>query len=284
MGWIDANRLYWGAFVIGLMLSAGATVFETAKGAKRPKFVMYMAFSLALAAGLCFCVALFPMIRWLTTRAASGGALLASIVTISTVWVGWQAIYMLIAMFRDIADKKAGSKDALKAARWVPTLLPIGAPAFISLITHPRTSGFGLGLSVATAAIVSLMSVIYTFMIFNATDAANTQSVFWKRFCLAVAILAGIIHIAAINYADTMLSGVVSSGTMAWLRAIAGLGGAVLILCGLRDWAVDNEPDKWSRRAGVYGIPLVTLFFSLGVSLFSTTSSSGLEQIGRWVA
>jgi hypothetical protein len=266
------------ALIAGAMFMAAAKVFEAPiKGGKYGSAARWFAFGLSIFAGLCLAVGLIPIVRWFTGLGTLG-AIPASIGTILTVLVGWQAVYLVIAAIRDLMDRTP-DEEARKAARWVPTFLPVGGAAIFGMFSNPRADGLGLGVSVLTAAIVSAITMAYTFKIFKAVDLSKNGKDGWKWFAAIVAFLAGFIHVALINYVDGLLAEVVPGTWMGVLRALAGLGGILLMACGIADILRDGKPDKYVRRGGVFGVPLVTLFFSLGVALFTENAESAIQYL-----
>lgn len=264
------------ALIVGLIVMAGAKAFEgPIRGGKYGSASRWFAFGMSLLAGLLIAVFTIPLMLWIG-KLGGLGVVAASIGTIITVLLGWQAVYLIIAAIRDLADKTP-DEEARKAARWVPTFLPVGGTAIATLVSHPRADGFGLGVNLLTSAIVSAITVGYTFKIFKACDLGKNAKKGWKWFCAIAAGLAGCIHVALINYLDGVLADLVPGAWMNGIRVIAGVAGLVFLVCGLVDFFKDGEPDKYVRRAGVFGIPLVTLFFSLGVALISDSAHSTIQ-------
>lgn len=266
------------SLIVGMIFMAGAKAFEgPIKGGKFSSASRWFAFGLSLVAGLLLAVFLIPLMRWIG-QLGDLGIVAASVGTIVTVLLGWQAVYLIIAAIRDLMDKTP-DEEARKAARWVPTFLPVGGTAIFTLVSNPRADGFGLGVSVLTAAIVSAITMGYTFKIFGAVDLGRNGKNGWKWFAAAVAFLAGFIHVALILYIDGILAGFVPGAWMNGMRVIAGVTGLVLFLCALVDIFKDGLPDKFVRRAGVFGVPLITLFYSLGVAVISENANSAIEYL-----
>lgn len=280
--WSLISPITIGALVAGLMAMAAAKVFEgPIKGGKYGSGARWFAFGLSLVAGLLLAVFLIPLMLWIG-KLGGLGIVAASIGTVFTVLLGWQAVYLIIAAIRDLMDKTP-DEEARKAARWVPTFLPVGGTAVFALVSNPRSDGFGLGVNVLTAAIVSGITMAYTFKIFKAVDLGKNGKAGWKWFTMAVAFLAGFIHIALFTYVDGILANLVPGLWMNVLRGVLGFAGALLFIVGLHDIFKDGLPDKYVRRAGVFGVPLVSLFFSLGVALFSTNAHSAIQFLSAGV-
>lgn len=276
--WSLISPITIGALIAGLMAMTAAKVFEgPIKGGKYGSAARWFAFGLSLVAGLLLAAFLIPLMLWVG-KLGSWGVVAAGIGTIVTVLLGWQAVYLVIAAIRDLMDKTP-DEEARKAARWVPTFLPVGGTAIVSLVSNPRADGFGLGVNVLTAVIVSAITMGYTFKIFKAVDLGKNGKNGWKWFAMVIAFLAGFIHIALFTYADGLLANFIPGVWMNVLRAVLGFAGLLLFIVGLHDIFKDGLPDKFVRRAGVFGVPLVTLFFSLGVSLLSENANSTIQLL-----
>lgn len=266
------------SLILGLMAMSTAKVFEgPIKGGKYGNGARWFAFGLSIVAGLLLAVFLIPLMRWIG-RLGDLGVIGASVGTIVTVLLGWQAVYLIIAAIRDLLDKTPDA-EARKAARWVPTFLPVGGTAIFTLVSNPRVDGFGLGVSVLTAAIVSAITMGFTFRIFKALDLSKNGRNGWKWFAAVVAFLAGLIHIALVAYLDGVLANFIPGGWMAALRIVLGGAGIFLAVAGIRDFLQDGLPDRYVRNAGVFGVPLLSLFFSLAVTALTDNANSGIEYL-----
>lgn len=282
--WIASHGPEMISLVIGMMFISASKVFEPLiKGGTYSAGARWIAFALTALGGLMLGYGLFFVVRWLTGLGTMGGAIGASIGTIITVIMGWQAFYMIIALVRDLMDKVPDA-EARKAARWLPTCLPAGGGAISTLLSNPRAEGFGLGVSVVTAVIVSAITMAYTFKIFKAVDLSKAGAMGWKIFAAVVAFISGFIHIAMIAYADSLLANVLPAGLMLGIRVIAGVAGGLLLVCAFADVCKDRTPDTWVRRAGVFGVPLTSLFFSVGATAVSGGAASALELMQGWSA
>jgi hypothetical protein len=266
------------ALGLGLIAMTTAKVFEPAiKGGKHGSAARWFAFVLSLIAGLLLAVFLIPLTAWVG-KLGGLGVVAASVGTVITVLMGWQAVYLIIAAIRDLMDKTP-DEEARKAARWVPTFLPAGGSAVATLVSNPRASGFGLGVSVLTAAIVSAITVAYTLKICKAVDAAKAGKSGWKWFAAAICFLAGVVHIALITYLDGIVADFIPGAYMAGLRILLGAAGLGLLIAGFVDYFKDGVPDQYVRRAGWIGIPLVTLFASAAISAISDNANSTMQLL-----
>lgn len=270
------------SLILGMVFMGAAKAFEgPIKGGRHGSAARWFAFSLSAVAGLLLAVFLIPLMRKVGSLGGLG-VIPAAIGTVFAVLMGWQAIYLIIAAIRDLLDKTPDA-EARKAARWVPTFLPVGGSAIATLVTHPRADGFGLGVNVLTAAIVSAITMIFTFKIFTAVEASRAGRSGWKWFAALVAFLAGFIHIALISYIDGMLADVVPGVWMIAIRVVGGTVGLVLMICGLVDYFKDHVPDGYVRRAGVFGVPLLALYFSLAVAAISDNANSTIQLLSSGV-
>ncbi len=266
------------SLILGMVFMAAAKAFEgPIKGGRHGSASRWFAFGLSVLAGLLLAVFLIPLMRKIGSLGGLG-VVPAAIGTVLAVLMGWQAVYLIIAAIRDLMDKTP-DEEARKAARWVPTFFPVGASAIATLVTHPRADGFGLGVNVLTAAIVSSITMIFTFKIFKAVDAGRQGRSGWKWFAAGVAFLAGFIHVALVSYVDGMLADVLPGPWMIAIRTSGGTLGLVLLICGLVDYFRDHIPDAYVRRAGVFGVPLMVLYFSLAVAAISENANSTIQLL-----
>jgi hypothetical protein len=305
--WSLLSPIAIGALVIGLMAIMASKQFETAIGGRHPAAARWTALALSVLGGLLVAVFMIPLLR-IVTSLGTLGVLPAAIGAVFTVLIGWNAVYLIIAGAKEITGKKPGD-ESRKAARWVPSFLPIGGATVITMLAHPQAHGFGLAVNTVTAAIVSAITMGYTFKIFNfvhgggrggMAGAAATgggrdlggsgggaggmsrggkgRAAGWNWVTTVIAFLAGFIHIALINYADAVAADHIPGGWMTAIR-LAGAGGVFLMLCGAVDLLRDHIPDGYVRRAGVFGVPLVTLFGSLAVSFVSDHANSTIQLL-----
>ncbi|MEU1761212.1 hypothetical protein [Micromonospora sp. NPDC005652] len=235
------------------------------------KLALWAAFVTEAIAGLILGVALFQAVRWLTGL-SGGGAVLGAIGSIIALTLGWQAVKMLVAMIRDLADGQP-DKEARRAALWVPTLIPAGWAAVTGLVSNPRGIGGGI-----VAAIQAAITLAYTLSIVKETIKAKKHQVPWRWFAAAVCTLAGLVLIAAVIYIDGLLADYLSAGVMVAVRLIGGAVGLGFAIAALADIS-DGVPGAHVRKFAVYGLPLLYLFGSAIIAWASKNASSGLDLI-----
>lgn len=238
---------------------------ERGSHARWASFVIYALSGLALA------VAAIPTIRWLVSFGSRAGlaGLVGNLTAIVTLALGWHAVAMIVSMIRDLADKTP-DHEARSAALWVPTFLPIGGAAVMQLMQNPQGVGQGI-----TAAIMGVITLIYTGMIVKRADAARSHKNKWNWFAFAVLVLGGLVIIPMVAYADTALIAQLPSPLPALLRVGLGLAGAGLVLAGAADIWVDRVPDSYARAAARPGIALVFVFGGIGIAALTGSASSG---------
>lgn len=232
---------------------------------------LWTAFAVEAIAGLVLGVALYRVMSWLTSLSGAG-AVLGAIGSIIALTLGWQAVKMLVAMFRDLADGKPDA-EARKAALWVPTLIPAGWAAVVGLVSNPRGLGGGI-----VAAIMGAITLGYCFSIIKEALKSKKHQKAWLWFAAAVSLLAGLVLITLIAYIDDALSNWLSGGAMGSLRVIGGAIGAALGVAAIADF-VDKRPDEHVRRFAMFGLPLLYLFGSLMAAWLGDNASSGLDLI-----
>jgi hypothetical protein len=211
---------------------------------------------------------MIPFIHWLIgfgNRSGIGG-LVGNLTAVVTFALGWHGVAMIVTMIRDLADKEP-NHEARTAALWVPTLLPIGGTAVLSLLQNPQ--GIGLGLT----------TLIYAFMIVKRVDKASNYKKQWNWFAFGVLLLAGIAIIPMVAYADTALISKLPGGLRAITRAAIGLSAAGALLAGLADIWVDRVPDKFARTAAIFGIAGFTVFGAIGIAALTGAASDGASVL-----
>ncbi|WP_431881983.1 hypothetical protein [Micromonospora chalcea] len=235
------------------------------------KLPLWAAFVTEVVAGLILGVALFQAMKWLTGLSGAG-AVLGAIGSIVALVFGWQAVKMLVAMIRDVADGKP-DKEARRAALWVPTLVPAGLAAVTGLVSNPRGIGGGI-----VAAIQAGITLAYTLSIVKETIKAQKHQVPWRWFAAAVSLVGGLVLIAAIAYIDGLLADYLSGNAMLALRLIGGAVGLAFAIAALADIS-DGVPEKHVRKFATFGLPLLYLFGSAIIAWASKNASSGLDLI-----
>lgn len=238
---------------------------ERGSHARWASFVIYVLSGLALA------VAAIPTITWLVSFGSRAGlaGLVGNLTAIVTLALGWHAVAMIVSMIRDLADKTP-DHEARTAALWVPTFLPIGGAAVMQLVQNPQGIGQGI-----TAAIMGVITLVYTSMIVKRADAARSHKNKWNWFAFAVLILGGLVIIPMVAYADTALIAQLPGAFATLTRVALGLAGAGLMLAGIADIWVDRVPDAYARAMARPGIALTFVFGGLGFAALTGSASSG---------
>lgn len=243
------------------MVAAAAVIIGVTRSAILPIVksftpALWVTFAVYALCGLVLGWALFGVMQWVTALPSFAGAVVGSIGAIAALWVGWHAASMIVALARDVIDKRP-DEDARKAALWVPTLLPAGFGAVWGIVSHPR----GITSTVA-GAIMAGITILYAHRIVKAALAGRAGATGWRWFATLPMLLAGIVMIPLLAFADTQASQRLTGDYVAFLiigRVVLGALGFVLAIALIRDMK-DKVPDKWARRFLAYGVPVLVLF------------------------
>lgn len=274
MNWITNNEAELiAALGAVILLTVGrAKLLPKAQSSKHPRLALWVAFVVTVVCGLMLGVALHGVAVWLTSRTGGAGTAIASIGAVFALLLGWHSMYMIVALVRDLADGQP-DRPARHAALMLPTCLPAGWAAVTGLIMHPRDLGTGL-----TAAIMAVITVVYTMRISKAALSSKNHKVEWKWFAAAVCVLAGIVMVPLILYVDATLAGWLSGPVLTLVRVCGGLLGVALGVAAVAD-ICDRVPDAAVRAFLAYGIPLLFLFGSVATATISGPSKTGLDLI-----
>jgi hypothetical protein len=238
---------------------------------ERGSHARWTSFIIYILSGLALAVAAIPTIKWLVAFGGRAGlaAVVGNLTAIVTLALGWHAVAMIVSMIRDLADKTP-DHEARTAALWVPTFLPIGGAAVMQLVQNPQGIGQGI-----TAAIMGVVTLIYTGMIVKRVDAARNHKNKWNWFAFVVLLIGGLVIIPMVAYADTALISQLPGAFKALTRVALGLAGAGLVVAGIADIWVDRVPDAYARNAAKFGIALVFVFGGLGIAALTGSASTG---------
>lgn len=272
LGWINGHQTGLIALLIAIFcVSTAKKIATKTRDKERGKHALWTAFVLYAVGGLAMAVAMIPFINWLVGLGGRAGlsAVVGNLTAIVTLALGWHAVAMLVSMFRDLMDKEP-NHEARVAALWVPTFLPIGGAAVLQLLQNPQGVGQGV-----TAAIMGVITLIYAFMIVKRADAAREHKSRWNWFAFAVLILAGLVIIPLIAYADTALIAKLPGAIKTIVRVALGVAGLGAIAAGIADIWVDRVPDKYARTAAVYGIGAVFVFGGIAFSAITGATTDG---------
>lgn len=272
----DPTNMIIGVGVVIILLTVGRKphlkLMHGNAGAK------WTAFSVSTFCGLVLGFALKGVVSWLTSLKGAG-ALPGSIGAIAALTLGWWAIYMLVGMIRDLADKEP-DKEAQQAALWVPTLIQGGWGAVTGLISSPMGIGRGL-----TAAIMAAITLVACFKINGAALKTKNHRAQWNWFAAAVSVLAGLVGIALLAYIDDVLADYLSGKVMFGVRILGGTLGIAFGIAALVDWfqkdpqTKKRTPDEHVRRFGYAGIPLLYLLGSASIAWLFSSANSGLDGV-----
>lgn len=271
MTWIRDNYLQISA-VLGviIMLTVGRAQLLPAVRNSTP--LLWLAFVVTVACGLVLGWALSDVVSWLTHLSGGAGAVLGSIGALIALTLGWHAAYLLVALIRDVADKKP-DEEARKAALWVPLFLPAGWSGVWGIVSHPRGLGTGV-----VAAVMAGITIRYVHRIVKAALAGKTGKKAWQWFAAAVCLLGGLVMIPLVTYVDTQASH--WSALPAWgltmARIVLGAVGLALLIAACVD-IKDRVPDEAVRAFLSYGFPVLTLFGLLAVGYFGGHAHDGLQ-------
>jgi len=276
LGWINAHQTGLIALLIAIFcVTTAKKILPKMRDKDRGSHARWGAFVLYAIGGLALTVAMIPFIHWLIGLGgrAGVGALVGNLTAVVTLALGWHGVALLISMIRDLADKQP-DHEARTAALWTPTLLPIGGTAVVGLLQNPQGIGQGL-----TAAAMGIVTLIYAFMIVKRADAATNHKNKWNWFSFGVLLLAGLVIIPLIAYADTALISQLPSGIRAIVRTGIGVAGLGAIVAGAYDIWVDKVPDKLARTAAIFGIGAVFIFGGIALAAITGATADGADVL-----
>lgn len=228
--------------------------------------LLWFAYIVSGFIGLLLGASLYALTRYLTGLPGTFGGVISSIGAILAVIGGWVAMVMLVRMFRDLGDGKPDG-DARAAALWVPILAPACLSAVWNIVTHPRGIGTGV-----TAAIIALISVIALHTVVKSCLKSTKHQLFWKWTATAICLLAGVLMIPLVAFADSQVAKYASADVLTVFRLILGAVGLTLLIGAAVDaWPKKSKdektivPDKWVRAFMAFGVPVLVLFGALTV-------------------
>jgi hypothetical protein len=264
MSWFHTHHLQIAGVVVALILLAGRQ-FAISR-ANDHVVLLWFAYIVSLFIGLVFGASLYTLTKWLTGLSGTIGGIISSIGAIIATIGGWAAMVMIVRMFRDLADGKPDG-DARTAALWVPILAPACLSAVWNIVTHPRGIGTGI-----TAAILALISIVALQMIIKACLKSAKHQLFWKWVAVAICLLAGLIMIPLVAFADSQVAKYTDGDVLLMFRLVLGAVGLTLLIGAIADaWPKSAKsektivPDRWVRAFMAYGVPVLVLFGALTV-------------------
>lgn len=263
--WFDAHLLQVvGVAVVLILILVGRK--PLLGRAKEVKFLLWLAFVVTIACGLMLGWALHDLAAWLTGLPGTLGGVVSSIGAIAAILAGWWSIDLLVKLVRDVMDGTPDD-DARKAALWVPTLAPAGLAAAWGIVQNPRGIGTGI-----TAAVIAIASLIFLRKTNNTALAAKNHQLLWKWFAVAVSILAGILMIPLLAFADSQIAQRTSGDWSTAFRLLVGALGLGLLIAAVADaWPKKEKgektivPDGGVRAFAALGVPALILCGALAV-------------------
>jgi hypothetical protein len=268
MPWFNEHVLQIAGVFVALILLPGRQ-FAISR-ANDHAFLLWFAYVVSAFIGLLLGASLYALTKYLTGLSGTFGGIISSIGAILAVIGGWIAMVMSVRMIRDLGDGKPDG-DARAAALWVPILAPACMSAVWNIVTHPRGIGTGV-----TAAIIALISIIALQAVVKSCLKSTKHPLFWKWTATAVCLLAGVLMIPLVAFADSQVAKYASSDVLLVFRLVLGAVGLTLLIGAIADaWPkkAQNEktivPDKWVRGFMAYGVPVLVLFGALTVGFAS---------------
>lgn len=257
-----------GVAVVLILLIVGRKPLLTL--VKENKFLLWLAFVVTALCGLILGWSLQDVASWVTGLPGTLGGVVASIGAILAVLAGWWAIELIVKLVRDVADGTPDD-DARMAALWVPTLAPAGLAAAWGIVQNPRGIGTGI-----TAAIIALISLVFLRKTVKACLAARKHEIPWKWFAVAVCVLAGVLMIPLLAFADSQIAQHAPDPWPTIFRVLVGAVGLALLIAAAVD-AVPKKakgekqmvPDKYVRAFAALGVPALFLCGALAVGFVS---------------
>lgn len=267
--WFGAHLLQLVGVVVAviLLIVGGKPAVERAG---EHKFLLWLAFIVRIVCGLILGWSLHDVAAWVTSRPGTLGGVVSSIGAILAIIAGWWSIELIVKLIRDVADGTPDD-DARKAALWVPTLAPAGLTAAWNIVEHPHGIGTGL-----TAAVIALISLVFLRKTTKAALSSQKHHLPWKWFAVAVCVLAGILNIPLLAFADSQVAKYGGGQWSTAFRLILGaIGLGLAIACIVDAWPKKAKgektvvPDGGVRMFAAFGIPTLVLFGALAVGFVS---------------
>lgn len=272
IAWVGAHQ----SQLIALMAAAFAIgfakkVIPKSGHKERGSHARWAAFITYVFAGLAMAWAMVPFVRWLISfgNRSGVGALVGNLTAIVTFALGWHAVAMIVSVIRDLADKTP-DHEARSGALWIPTFVPLGIASVFGLLQNPQGIGQGI-----TAAIMGIITLIYAGMIVKRCDAARDHKSKWNWFAFGVLVLAGLVIIPMVAYADTALISKLPGAVATIVRVALGLAGLGMVAAMIADLWVGRSPDKYARAGARFGIALVFVFGGIGLNALTGAATDG---------
>jgi hypothetical protein len=268
MSWFSAHVLQIAGVIVALVLLP-ARQYAISR-AHDHAVLLWFAYIVSAFIGLLLGASLYALTKWLTGLSGTFGGIISSVGAILSVIGGWLAMVMLVRMFRDLGDGKPDG-DARTAALWVPILAPACLSAVWNIVTNPRGIGTGI-----TAAVIALISVVALHVVVKSCLKSAKHQLFWKWTATAICLLAGILMIPLLAFADSQVAKYANADVLLLFRYVLGAVGVMLLIGAIVDaWPKKSKdektvvPDKWVRAFMAYGVPVLVLFGALTIGFAS---------------
>ena|SRR5690242_2766422 len=275
MTWFSNHALQIGLIlVVAIILGVGnSKLAQKTRSSRMPAVALWGAFIVTVGCGLVLGYALHGVVAWLVGLGGLFGGVIGSVGALIALAFGWHAVYLAVALIRDVADQRP-DEDARKAALWIPTFLPAGWSAVLGIAEHPRGIGTGL-----VAAIMAGITVVYVMKIVKAALASKNHRKAWSWFLVPITLLAGLVMIPLVAYIDGFGAEYLPGPVMLIARLVLGAMGIALLIGAIAD-VCDHVPDAYMRTFLVAGVPLLFVYGALIVAHISSGASSGFALLG----
>jgi hypothetical protein len=273
MKWIEQYHLQIAA-VLGVLIVLGVGRAKILPAVRSSALLLWLAFVVTVFCGLVLGWALAGVVAWATHLSGTVGGIAGGIGALIAVWLGWHAVFLLVALIRDVADKQP-DEDARKAALWVPLFLPAGWQAVWGIVSHPRGLGTGI-----TAAVMAAITVVYAHRVVKASLTGKSGRKAWRWFAALACLFAGIVLIPLLAYVDAQAAhwAALPPWALVMGRIILGAVGLGLLVAAFVD-IKDKVPDAAVRAFLAYGLPVLALFGLLTIGFLGGHAHDGLQVL-----
>lgn len=258
-----------GAFA--LIIGINRILVPKIRSSKLSGFARWVSFLLIAFLGIVQGAGFYIFTRWATGLSGNLVGVAANLGQLVAIGFGMYTFLLITGGVRDLADK-IPDEDARRCAWWLPTTFPAGWNAVLGVLHNPRGVGSGL-----TAALVGVEALVFAFLITRSALTSGSHKTAWKYYTAVVNILAGIIAIPLMVYADATMASLLPGPVLTIVRVIFGIAGALLAIGLIADMC-DLAPDQYARWAFAYGIPILFVFGSV-VSNIANAGVTGINNL-----
>lgn len=276
ISWLNAHQAQLAALIIAFFaVWTAKKLVPKMNNRERGSHARWASFIVYAIGGVALAIAMVPTITYLVSLGGRSGlsALVGNTTAIAFLALGWHAVAMIVSMIRDLADGQP-DHEARSAALWVPTLLPLGGAAVMQVLQNPQGLGQGI-----TAALMGLITLIYSGVIVKRADAASNHKSKWNWFSFGVFALAGLVIIPLFTYVDSALIVQLPSIFRFVLRLCLGLAGIGLVIAMAADLWVDRTPDAYARVGARVGVALMVVFGGSAASAILDAIADGFRSL-----